>query len=289
MILDYTKPTSLLVNDLINRDNPSLPFMFDIDECILSTPTVYSSATDFRNTKVVVTPVNGQIYQGGITLRYRRLVMSNLLPSGKGIMNQWYQSSTIPIATFLTAFNAAYGFSLAASDFTQTTVTVGPTGSTSLTFTTNNPAFYGTLVISFAGSKIPTSTVVSDTVTGMKHWANIPLTNPYPLMRYTTYGYDFSFYSSYFETFSTTTPTTLVNTDSQLQSLVQYLTTLTKIPFSVDDQTTRAGLAGAYALRFNLPSTTYPFRNSDFNRCLFIYRASSSYNIPDGLFLHYSI
>lgn len=292
MFLDYRKPTIELVVDLINRDNPDLPFPIVANECFLGTPVAWSAAGNFRNTEINVTPRPNSPYIGGFKVRYRRLLISSLIPDGRVTHDEWYlNTGGIPIADFLAIFNKRTGMSLTPKDVAQTVMAIypqSPTTGSAMAMAATNLAFTGT-VMNYGVPRYPTDIHVPAVTTGLFHWDGVPRNEADPLRRYTTYGHDFSAFSEYLETWNTGSPKTLAATDLDLLNLIEYLATITGLPFDLGPETTPYGLLSAFGLRYVLPSTAGFFNSDDFNRCVLIYRSSKLTNVPDVLYLHYKV
>jgi hypothetical protein len=290
MDIDYKKPVNELVVDLINRDNPQLPFPIKYDECFFGTPTAWSGAGDYRNTEVSVTPRPNSPYIGGFKVRYRRLRMQSLFPEGVWF-DDWYVNGAIPIADYLTALNRRTGLQLKATDTTAAAtigVYLGPAQTSTLSMAANNLAFSGAITNRFAG-KYPVSFHVPADANVLVHWDGVPRDETDPLRRYTIYGHDFSAWVDYLETWGTTAKT-LTPTDPDLISLVQYLADITGQPFNLSYSGDSWDLGGAFGLRaVNPTSTPLGVNNVDYNRVVSIYRAAKTGNIPDQLFLHYKV
>lgn len=290
MDIDYKKPVNELVVDLINRDNPQLPFPIKYDECFFGIPTTWSQSGDFRNTEVNVTPRPNSPYIGGFKVRYRRLRFQSLFPEGVWF-DDWYNANAanLAIADYLTVLNRRTGMKLTAVDVQGTQVAVAIAGTSSVNAATNNLAFTGTLTNRFAG-KYPVDVHVPADANVLVHWDGVPRDETDPLRRYTVYGHDFSAFADYLETWSTSATKTLATTDPDLINLVQYIADITGQAFNLTGDSSQGDLAGAFGLRKVLPNTTWPGVNDvDFNRVVSIYRSAKTGNMPDQLFLHYKV
>jgi hypothetical protein len=292
MFLDYRKPSNELVVDLINRDNPQLPFPIKANECFFGVPTAWSAAGNFRNTEVSVTPRPNSPYIGAFKVRYRRLDIASLIPGGALIHDDWYiNNGSTPIAEFLTAFNKRTGMALAPADVTQTAIAVypqNPSLNSYLTIKSSSLSFMGQVGNKFTPC-YPTSLHVPAVTTPLFHWDLVPRSEADPLRRYTTYGHNFSAFSDYLETWSTSVAKTLAATDLDLLNLLDYITTITGQTFDLGADTTPGGLGGAFGLRYVLPEASGYFNSDDYNRCVILYRSTKLTNMPDVLHLHYKV
>jgi len=296
MDIDYKKPVNELVVDLINRDNPQLPFPIKHDECFFGTPTAWSAAGDFRNTEVNVTPRSNSPYIGGFKVRYRRLRMQTLFPENI-VFDDWYASAsqTIPVSEYLAVLNRRTGLQLKWQDTTFASATQLITvyrdqvNGGGVNMHANNLAFTGALAGKFVG-KYPVDFHVPADANVLVHWDGVPRDETDALRRYTAYGHDFSAFSDYLETWSTSSPRTLLATDPDLVNFVQYIADATGQPFHLNANGDAFDLSGAFGLRAVLPSGTPVGANGDdFNRVVSIYRSTKLTNMPDQLFLHYKV
>lgn len=289
MFLDYRKPTIDLVVDLINRDNPDLPFPIVANECFLGTPVAWSAAGNFRNTEINVTPRSNSPYIGGFKVRYRRLALSSLFTDAVWF-DEWIVQNNISPAEFLPVWNRRTGMSLVPKDISNTVISVYPFSNTTslIIAAATNLAFIGNTTLRFT-PKYPVDLHVPAVITPLFHWDGVPRNEADPLRRYTTYGHDFSAFSDYLETWNTGSPKTLATTDLDLLNLVEYIATITGLPFDMGPETTPYGLLSAFGLRYVLPSSAGFFNSDDFNRCVLIYRSSKLTNVPDVLYLHYKV
>lgn len=290
MDIDYKKPVNELVVDLINRDNPQLPFPIKYNECFFGIPTTWSQSGDFRNTEVNVTPRSNSPYIGGFKVRYRRLRFQSLFPDGVWF-DDWYSANAqnLAMADYLTALNLRTGTKLVPADMSGTQVSVARVGTSYASAHANNLAFTGVITNQFAG-KYPVDVHVPADASVLVHWDGVPRDETDPLRRYTVYGHDFSAFADYLETWSTSATKTLLATDPDLVNLVQYIADITGQAFNLNADNSQGDLSGAFGLRKALPNSTWPGVNdADFNRVVSIYRSAKTGNMPDQLFLHYKV
>jgi hypothetical protein len=292
MFIDYKKPTGELVADLINRDNPDLPFPIKANECFFGTPVAWSAAGNFRNTEMTITPRSNSPYIGGFKVRYRRLALQSLLPDNAMVwFDEWYATAVVLLSDVLAALNKRTGLSLVEADttsFASFQVYGNTTSRSYLTMNAKNPAFTGQITCGFL-ARYPTDLHVPAAPPMLVHWDGVPRNEADPLRRYATYGHDFSAFSDYLETWSTSTAKALNPTDLDLLNLVEYIATITGQPFDLGADTTPGGLLSAYGLRYILPNASGYFNSDDYNRCVILYRSSKLTNMPDILYLHYKV
>lgn len=295
MFLDYKKPPTELVADLINRDNPNLPFPIKANECFFGTPTNWSLPGDYRDSQVNITPRSNSPYIGGFKVQYRRLNVVSLFPSATVTMFDWYAAANLPIAEFLTFFNEATGLAITGADVTSGAFGVmARGGSRSLSFSAASLAFKGTVTISFQG-EFPVSVHVPDAPNVLVHWDGIPRNNAAALRRYTTCGHDFSAWSEFLEQLPLTAQTYPYNNESAV-NLIGYIADITGMPFNLGagtEATDPYTLYSSTCRRWVLPATVAnqatEFFLEGFNRCVTIYRSSKLGNLPDRLYLYYNV
>lgn len=114
----YQKPSLDLLYDLINKDNPDLPYKVSKDTFVVHAgPTVLTptEAAPF-NTSVVMRGVQGAGYRGLITFRYNRIDLANLFKDTKVVLTH-YTATTYEALRSL--FNSLYGMSIDASEWTN--------------------------------------------------------------------------------------------------------------------------------------------------------------------------
>lgn len=292
MFLDYRKPTNELVVDLINRDNPQLPFVIKANECFIGTPEIWSAAGNYRNTEVSITPRPNSPYIGAFKVRYRRLDIGSLVSGAQIIHDDWYANNgNVPIVDFLVAFNRRLGTALVPKDVVQVGMPVypqNPSLTSTLSMHITNLAFNGSVVNKYV-AKYPTDVHVPAAVTPLFHWDGVPRNEADPLRRYTTYGHDFSAFSDYLETWSVSIAKSLVATDLDLLNLLEYISTITGQQFDLGPDTTAGGLGGGFGIRYVFPAVNDYFNSEDYNRCVILYRSTKLTNVPDMLYLHYKV
>lgn len=146
----YQKPSVELIYDLINRDNPDLPYKVSADNFeVYGLPQVMVPANNNnRNTRIVMRGIPGKGYRGLVTFNYNRIDFAQLFKDIDVTVTH-YTANTF--ALILPTFNAVYGLALTAAEMANpswsigtntTTVTVTTAGVAS---TTSSLAFIGTI------------------------------------------------------------------------------------------------------------------------------------------------
>ena len=146
----YQKPSLSLLYDLINKDNPNLPYVVSASTFVLhSGPKVMDPTTNNgRNTQVVMRAVPGGGYRGLVTLNYNRIDFANLFKDIEVIITHY---TATQFYNLIEMFNSVYGMALttdemsnpswqnSASATSATVTTAGVKGNTS------SLAFIGTI------------------------------------------------------------------------------------------------------------------------------------------------
>lgn len=112
----YQKASLDLLYDLINKDNPDLPYKVSKDTFVVHAgPTVLTPTADAPyNTSVVMRGIQGAGYRGLITFRYNRIDLANLFKDTKVVLTH-YTATTYEALRPL--FNSLYGMALDASEW----------------------------------------------------------------------------------------------------------------------------------------------------------------------------
>lgn len=120
----YGKVALQLLVDLINRDNPQLPFPLNTTDYIFgAVSTITPTAPDVRNTAITVTPKRSAPYIGALPLTYQRIDLGKLFNGVKLEVSRYVptSSSTSFINHLMPVFNEKYGLSLTADDLNEQT------------------------------------------------------------------------------------------------------------------------------------------------------------------------
>jgi len=150
----YQKASLDLLYDLINKDNPDLPYKVSKDTFVVHAgPTVLTPTVDAPfNTSVVMRGIQGAGYRGLITFRYNRIDLGNLFKDIKVVVTH-YTANTYELLRPM--FNSMYGMALDASEWnnssfsnnaSNTTFTLAntlgiPAATSSLAFIGRIPSF----------------------------------------------------------------------------------------------------------------------------------------------------
>lgn len=112
----YQKASLDLLYDLINKDNPDLPYKVSKDTFVVHAgPTVLTPTADAPfNTSVVMRGIQGAGYRGLITFRYNRIDLANLFKDTKVILTH-YTATTYEALRPL--FNSLYGMALESTEW----------------------------------------------------------------------------------------------------------------------------------------------------------------------------
>lgn len=146
----YQKASIDLLYDLINKDNPTLPYVVSANTFVVhSGPKVMDPATNNgRNTQVVMRAVPNGGYRGLVTLNYNRIDLASLFKDIEVVITH-YTANTL--ATLLPMFNSVYGMALTTDEMqnpswtnsaASTTVAITTAG---VKNTTASLAFIGTI------------------------------------------------------------------------------------------------------------------------------------------------
>lgn len=146
----YTGSSIKNVFDLINRDNPTLPFPCNADTFLLGAVTTITPTPKGHNTTIRLVPKNGTPYRGGITLTYRRInvgtLFRDIVPTIERFLTNW-----MPGTEVFALLNANYGTNLEQFDFESMESkfhgTYGPTTTRSLTALAASYMYIGTVTI----------------------------------------------------------------------------------------------------------------------------------------------
>lgn len=303
MDIDYRKPSAELVFDLINRDNPQLPFKLVSSTTLLGKPSVLTVPADFvtpvttgRNTKISFSPKDASGYLGSAVVNYRRLDPTRLFPQGKVIVDGWSNDpSYLTVATVLGWINAKYGTALVMADVASQTgwgnaATKNTAQTVTLAFAATCPAFVGTFTIDRRAAKQPINQLVPDTTANILQLSAGVTPGPAAdnVADWLTFSGDFSKFSTYLATLTalTTLPASL-----KVQELIKYMGLLTGLPLDISvAATTRNGMAGCRAIKYALPNVNVPEANSvDYNNVVVITPPAAGGWFVGRFLLHYKV
>lgn len=205
MSLNYGKVSDLLVFDLINRDNPNLPYPIDANNVIIEKITQVSAtaANNFRNTSARLRGQQQAGFRDTITLYYDRINIDRILP-------WWKLGSTTRVATGITNFTAAtihellpsfldkYGINLQPKDISNGSLPYvsqpNQAYNYNISILPTSPAYVGSSVgYLMRGLPVLDTSIVVDTLTELNH--PIPLTDK-KCVDLHTFGIDFTAYKN---------------------------------------------------------------------------------------------
>jgi hypothetical protein len=109
------------VFDLINRDNPGLPFEVSANTFFVGLPTTIALTPQKHDTQVRLTPKGSSMYRGGITLTYRRINLPQLLRENKPRIQRFLAPRWYSMTEFLPLINNQFGLNFSLVDFADTT------------------------------------------------------------------------------------------------------------------------------------------------------------------------
>jgi hypothetical protein len=108
------------VFDLINRDNPTLPFPVNESTMIVGLPVAIALTPQKHDTQIRLSPKAGSMYRGGITLTYRRINLPQLLRENKPRIQRFLASRWYTMTEFLPLINNQFGLNFSLVDFQDT-------------------------------------------------------------------------------------------------------------------------------------------------------------------------
>lgn len=198
-MLNYAKPSSELVFDLINRDNPNLPFKVDAANCIVEKITAVSvnAASNQRNTSARLRGVQGSGFRDAITVFYDRVNLSRLLPWGTGAASQFVTFDAPNIHGAFAVLLDTYGVNFSAIDITNYSLnnpkTPNYTSTTSINALVTSPAYVGQVNVRYnRGLPVLDTSVSTDVLLAINEPLDPALGKQ--CIDLLTYGIDFTAY-----------------------------------------------------------------------------------------------
>lgn len=205
MSLNYGKISDLLVFDLINRDNPGLPYPVDANNVIIEkiTQVTPNAANNNRNTSARLRGQQQAGFRDTITVYYDRINIDRILP-------WWKLGSTTRTATSIVNFTAAtihellpsfldkYGINLQPKDIQNGSLPYANNPNQAYNYNINilasSPAYVGSSVGRLdRGLPVLDTSIIVDVLTELNH--PIPLTNQ-KCVDLHTFGIDFTAYKN---------------------------------------------------------------------------------------------
>lgn len=205
-MLDYSKPSTVLVYDLINRDNPNLPIPVSIDNCVVEkiTNVAVNAASNFRNTSARIRGVQGSGFRDIITVYYDRVSVATLFPwYGRGVPTAQaaaFTTFTAPnIHAALSVLLDTYGINFGTMDITNYALggVSQPNYTTIITIAAllTSPAYTGAANVYYKrGLPVLDTSITVDTLNVLAHPIDITLNKKCVDML--TYGIDFTAYKN---------------------------------------------------------------------------------------------
>ena len=199
-MLNYTKPSNELVFDLINRDNPNLPFKIDSNNVIVEkfTAVTPNAANNNRNTSARLRGVQGSGFRDAITVYYDRINLAYLFPwatYNAGITTFTAANTHEALAIILDT----YGINLAPSDVTNGALGAPSTpnykSTRSVSAQATSPAYVGSFTLYYMrGLPVLDTSITTDVLKAIEHPIDHTLGKKCAQML--TYGIDFTSYKN---------------------------------------------------------------------------------------------
>lgn len=108
--------------DLINQDNPGLPFQINETECLFGTPVAIATLPNGHNTRVKVLAKSSGKYRGSVQVTYRRIDLSALFRSVSARFDRYLASGSMTHSMMIPIINQKYGLNL---EVANTTLSAG--------------------------------------------------------------------------------------------------------------------------------------------------------------------
>jgi hypothetical protein len=108
------------VYDLINRDNPGLPFPVNESTFLLGLPVTIALTPQKHDTQIRLTPKAGSMYRGALTLTYRRIDLPKLFRENKPRIQRFLTGRWYSVTEFLPLINNQFGLNFSLVDFVDT-------------------------------------------------------------------------------------------------------------------------------------------------------------------------
>lgn len=147
------------VFDLINRDNPGLPFPVTEATFIAGTPVAITPTAQKHDTRIRLVAKTGSMYRGALTITYRRIILNSLFRDTKPIIERFLVPTApawVQLSTFIPLINAATGMNFSMVDFIEGN-TVHPSQQPGRDFTITAKAeslmYTGTLTLAWKQGK----------------------------------------------------------------------------------------------------------------------------------------
>lgn len=281
MFLDYRKPSKELVIDLINRDNPNLPFPITYENCNIVSPVAVNepSKYGFRNTEVTIVPHDKVNWRGPTRVAYRRLEAKDLFPGGKVLLTDYSANTTIAKAEYIDSINDKYGTCIDLSELTSVAI-ASTVHNGNFVFTTGCLAYVGNIPYSRLQPLIPISSKIPNIV---NDW--LP-TQPVGGVDYTAvlYAADFTPFDHLIEGAGNT-----FQNNQFAQPLCEVMSVISGVKFGPG--TSRPmDTASIRATIYTLPNSTIPslsLANTKYSKVMLIMPLNANSWLKGSLYLHF--
>lgn len=294
MDLDYRKTSAQLVFDLINRDNPQLPYKLTPDNCRLGAPAAITGQGN-RNTQISVMPKSNSGYMASTVLTYRRISADTLFQQGAPVIDDYatpadLNGTLIRVESAMRWVNQKYGTAFIASDADRAGVTQAVGLNYIWNFPASNPAWIGSFKWNRKATKKPVSEQVPESTPALLTLVSglAPGGNPDNIADFLTYGADFSKFSALLQTLTTLR---VLPVTAMAKDLVGYMSLVSgrKLNAYVD-AATKYGLQDARCIRYALPNANVPEANStDYNNVVVITPPAAGGWFVGKFLLHYKV
>lgn len=178
MQLQFSKPSSDLVFDLINLANPDLPLSINANNCIVESikQVAVNEASNFRNTSARLRGVQGSGFTDSVTLYYDRINIASLIvsyASSYAPNNQFVSFTARNVHEALAVMFDTYGVNLGTKDVVSTGIAGANSPNYTATFTLTcqpeSPAYYGsTATKCFRGLPVLDTSITVDKLDVMR-------------------------------------------------------------------------------------------------------------------------
>lgn len=198
-MLNYAKPSNELVFDLINRDNPDLPFKADASNCIVEkiTNVAVNAASNNRNTSARLRGVQGSGFRDAITVYYDRVNLGRLLPWGTTVQAQFVTFDAPNLHGAFAVLLDTYGVNFSAIDITNYSLNgvkqANYTSTTTINALAGSPAYVGSANVRYSrGLPVLDTSITKEVLVALQEPVDPALGQK--CIDMLTYGIDFTAY-----------------------------------------------------------------------------------------------
>ncbi|ANZ48723.1 virion structural protein [Erwinia phage vB_EamM_ChrisDB] len=200
-MLNYAKPSSELVFDLINRDNPTLPVKLTPSNCFIEkiTNVPVNAASNQRNTQARLRGVQGSGVRDSITVYYDRVSLARLLPWGTGVPSQFVTYDAANTHAALAVLLETYGVNFSQIDIVNANMpganSPNYTNTVGITALGTSPAYVSAATLRYSrGLPVLDTSIKQDTLPELQHPVDPTLNKK--CVDLLTYGIDFTAYKN---------------------------------------------------------------------------------------------